>query len=161
MTVVEIIQSMLAPGIMISACGLLLLGMNNKYSLVINRIRILDEEKRRLLMKKRDQQLSDIELQRMSSVERQLPKLTYRIKMVRNAVIFYSLAVGFFIVSCLLIGFNIINPQFNISQLAIFTFLLGMLSVLTGVGFACREVMKGYQIVMIEVQTNETSKLTI
>jgi hypothetical protein len=36
-----------------------------------------------------------------------------------------------------------------------------MLSVLTGVGFACREVMKGYQIVMIEVQTNETSKLTI
>jgi len=154
MTVVEIIQSMLAPGIMISACGLLLLGMNNKYSLVINRIRILDEEKRRLLLKKRDQTLSDIDEKRMQSVDNQLPKLAYRIKMVRNAVVSYSLAVGFFIISCLFIGINIVNPQFNLSQLSIITFLLGMLSVLTGVGYACREVIKGYQIVMIEIHTN-------
>ncbi|MBK8662785.1 MAG: DUF2721 domain-containing protein [Ignavibacteriales bacterium] len=40
-----LIQAMLAPGIMISACGLLILGMNNKYSLVVNRIRTLNEEK--------------------------------------------------------------------------------------------------------------------
>lgn len=154
MTVVEIIQSMLAPGIMISACGLLLLGMNNKYSLVISRIRILDDEKRRLMAKKRDQQLSDIEDSRLKNIGVQLPKLAYRIKLVRNAVIFYSLAVGFFIISCLFIGFNIINPQFNISQLAIIAFLLGMLSVLTGIGYACREVMKGYQIVMIEMDAS-------
>ena len=31
-SIVEVIQLMLAPGLMISACGLLLLGMNNKYS---------------------------------------------------------------------------------------------------------------------------------
>ncbi|MGC8803365.1 MAG: DUF2721 domain-containing protein [Bacteroidales bacterium] len=155
MTVVEIIQSMLAPGIMISACGLLLLGMNNKYSLVINRIRILDDEKRRLIAKKRDQHLSELEDSRLKNIGIQLPKLAYRIKLVRNAVVFYSLAVGFFIISCLFIGFNIINPQFNISQLAIIAFLLGMLSVLTGIGYACREVIKGYQIVMIEMETDK------
>jgi hypothetical protein len=44
-TSVDLIQAMLAPGIMISACGLLLLGTNNKYSLVVNRIRVLEEEK--------------------------------------------------------------------------------------------------------------------
>ncbi|MCX7987665.1 MAG: DUF2721 domain-containing protein [Bacteroidales bacterium] len=154
MTVVEIIQSMLAPGIMISACGLLLLGMNNKYSQVINRIRILDDEKRRLLSKKRDQKLSEIEESRLSNIDLQLPKLAYRIKLVRNAVVFYSLAVGFFIVSCLFIGFNILNPMFNISNLAIISFLLGMLSVLTGVGYACREVIKGFQIVMIEMNSH-------
>lgn len=44
-SIVEVIQLMLAPGLMISACGLLLLGMNNKYSLVVNRIRLLNEEK--------------------------------------------------------------------------------------------------------------------
>ncbi|MBK7267803.1 MAG: DUF2721 domain-containing protein [Ignavibacteriales bacterium] len=43
--VASLIQAMLAPGIMISACGLLILGMNNKYSLVVNRIRTLNEEK--------------------------------------------------------------------------------------------------------------------
>ncbi|HEX9739900.1 MAG TPA: DUF2721 domain-containing protein [Ignavibacteriaceae bacterium] len=50
-SITEVIQLMLAPGIMISACGLLLLGMNNKYSLVVNRIRILNEEKEDLLIK--------------------------------------------------------------------------------------------------------------
>ena len=46
--IVQLIQGMLAPGLMISACGLLLLGMNNKYSLVVNRIRLLNEEKRKI-----------------------------------------------------------------------------------------------------------------
>ena len=42
-SIVMLIQGMLAPGLMISACGLLLLGINNKYSLVVNRIRLLNE----------------------------------------------------------------------------------------------------------------------
>jgi len=48
--IVEVIQLMLAPGLMISACGLLLLGINNKYSIVINRIKVLNKEKRKLLV---------------------------------------------------------------------------------------------------------------
>ncbi|MBK6682755.1 MAG: DUF2721 domain-containing protein [Ignavibacteriales bacterium] len=43
--VASLIQAMLAPGIMISACGLLILGMNNKYSLVVNRIRTPNEKR--------------------------------------------------------------------------------------------------------------------
>ena len=50
-SIVQIIQLMLAPGLMISACGLLLLGMNNKYSLIVNRIRLLNEERRKELVK--------------------------------------------------------------------------------------------------------------
>jgi len=41
------IQLMLAPAVMISACGLLLLGISNKYSSITNRLRILNEERRR------------------------------------------------------------------------------------------------------------------
>ncbi len=48
-----LIQIMLAPGLMISACGLLLLGMNNKYSLVVNRIRLLNEERRKFIYEKK------------------------------------------------------------------------------------------------------------
>jgi len=46
-SIVNLIQSMLAPGVMINASGLLLLGMNNKYSAVVSRIRLLNEEKRK------------------------------------------------------------------------------------------------------------------
>jgi hypothetical protein len=48
MDAVEIIKLMLAPGVMVNSCGLFLLGMNNKYSVVVGRIRNLDEEKRKL-----------------------------------------------------------------------------------------------------------------
>ena len=51
-SIVQIIQAMLAPGLMISACGLLVLGMNNKYSIVVNRIRLLNEERRKLKREK-------------------------------------------------------------------------------------------------------------
>ncbi|MEE9450994.1 MAG: hypothetical protein V3V72_13175 [Ignavibacteriaceae bacterium] len=48
--IVEVIQLMLAHGLMISAYGLLLPGMNNKYSIVFNRIRVLNNEKRKVLV---------------------------------------------------------------------------------------------------------------
>ena len=51
LTLIQLIQFMLAPAVMISACGLLLLGINNKYSLVVNRIRLLNEERRKFKKK--------------------------------------------------------------------------------------------------------------
>jgi len=45
---IQIIQAMLAPEVMVSACGLLLPGMNCRYSIIINRIRLLKQEGRRL-----------------------------------------------------------------------------------------------------------------
>lgn len=86
------IQSMLAPGLMISACGLLLLGMNNKYSLVVNRIRLLNDEKRKVLNRygSRDDSISDNV--RLGSITKQLDKLVFRVKLVKNAVLSYTIA---------------------------------------------------------------------
>ncbi len=108
-----LIQIMLAPGIMISACGLLILGMNNKYSLVVNRIRLLNDERRKLRSEEEDK---ITEKKRHKSIELQIVKLSYRIFLVRNAVFSYSLAVAFFIISSLLIGLYQIN-SFNLLHL--------------------------------------------
>ena len=54
LSVTQTIQLILAPGVMINACGLLLLGIGNKFSSVLNRIRILNDEKRRLHMRAGD-----------------------------------------------------------------------------------------------------------
>ncbi len=141
-----LIQIMLAPGIMISACGLLLLGMNNKYSLVVNRIRLLKEERRQFKDKK--------DKQRHASVDLQITKLFYRISLIRNAVFSYSVAVGFFIVSSVLIGVNKVTEPTALDSLVLFFFLTGMAFVLAGVLFAAIEVWRGYQIVKIEVEDN-------
>jgi hypothetical protein len=152
MTIVEIIQSMLSPGIMISACGLLLLGMNNKYSMVVNRIRVLDEEKRKLKQQAEEGNLNTFQEKRLNSINIQTQKLAFRIKLIRNAVIFYSIAVAFFILTCLTIGLNYIIGEINISGVVTILFLIGMLSVFTGILYASLEVIKGYQIIQVEIR---------
>ncbi len=144
-----LIQIMLAPGLMISACGLLLLGMNNKYSLVVNRIRLLNEERRKFIY------AAEIEKQakpRHKSVDLQIEKLNARMALIRNAVFSYSIAVAFFIISSLMIGINKISNPANLDWLVIIFFLIGMIFVLAGIIFAAIEVWRGYQIVRIEIE---------
>jgi sterol desaturase/sphingolipid hydroxylase (fatty acid hydroxylase superfamily) len=144
-----LIQTMLAPGIMISACGLLLLGMNNKYSLVVNRIRLLNEERRKL----RYEELEKTDRKkRHRSIDTQIEKLSYRVVMVRNAVFAYSLAVAFFIIASVLIGINQLSGDSNLGWTVIIIFLVGMLFVFAGVVFAAIETWKGYKIVEIEIK---------
>ena len=143
-----LIQTMLAPGLMISACGLLLLGMNNKYSLVVNRIRLLNEERRKFLYEK--QKNKDIK-KRHKSIDEQILRLNFRMALIRNAVFYYSLAVAFFIVSSIMIGWNNMTNTSEISWLVMASFLIGMIFVFTGIIFAAIEVWKGYKIVTIEI----------
>src|ERR1035438_10732904 len=91
-SIIEVIQLMLAPGIMISACGLLILGINNKYSMVVNRIRLLNEERRRILGKLSDKSFNLEENVRIASISKQLLALGYRVKLVRNSVLSYTIA---------------------------------------------------------------------
>lgn len=95
-SVVELIQSMLAPGIMISACGLLLLGTNNKYSLVVNRIRMLDEEKRKMTWGRNIESLSADEQKRFDNIHEQLQLFHRRVRFIRHAVLSYTVAVALY-----------------------------------------------------------------
>jgi hypothetical protein len=146
--IVQLIQGMLAPGLMISACGLLLLGMNNKYSLVVNRIRLLNEEKRKVF---HQENIDENDSNRLSNIELQISHLIERISLVRNAVFSYSLAVALFIVSSVLIGLTINSSTAAFDWLIVAFFYAGMLAVFVGVVFAAIEVWKGYRIVKIEI----------
>lgn len=154
-SIVEIIQLMLAPGLMISACGLLLLGMNNKYSLVVNRIRLLNDERRRIVHKPDDVNFNYHENVRLASISKQLDALIYRVMLVRNAVLSYTVAVALFVLTSLSIGAEEIFGIERLNLAITILFSLGMLSVLTGVVFAAYETYKGYEIVKFEVLAEE------
>ena len=154
-SIIEIIQLMLAPGLMISACGLLLLGMNNKYSLVVNRVRLLNEERRRSLNKMQDKDLNPQENIRFESISQQLEKLVFRVRLVRNAVLSYTIAVALFVITSLLIGIGYLFDITRLNSFITILFLLGMVSVFCGVIFAAYETYKGYEIVKFEVDSEE------
>jgi hypothetical protein len=153
-SIVQVIQLMLAPGLMISACGLLLLGMNNKYSLVVNRVRLLNEERRKVLNKSASKDFSYEENIRIESISLQLEKLALRVKLVRNAVLAYTIAVALFVVTSLLIGIQYFT-MVDLNILITVFFLIGMLSVLAGVLFAAYETREGYKIIQLEVKIDE------
>ena len=143
-TIIEIIKGMLAPGIMISACGLLLLGMNNKYSLVVNRIRTLNNEFR---------QLNKENIERRDCILMQLPLLIERMKLIRNAVWLYTIAIGMFLFSCFFLGMYLLNGKTFLSTISSLTlFIIALLAVFLGVLYAAKEVRLGYKIISIETK---------
>ncbi|MDP2038330.1 MAG: DUF2721 domain-containing protein [Ignavibacteria bacterium] len=152
---VQIIQLMLAPAVMISACGLLLLGINNKYSLVVNRIRLLNEEKRRLMTKIGEKAPTTDDNVRFESIATQIKALTYRARLVRNTVLCYTTSVALFVTTSLILGVSSVLSLSKLNFLIIITFLLGMAFVFVGIVFAGLETKKGYDIISYEVKAHE------
>jgi hypothetical protein len=155
LSITQLIQLILAPGVMINACGLLLLGINNKFSSVLNRIRGLNEEKRHLMLRAGGKDFSPLENQRLESVTRQLPSLMVRAKYLRNAVTCYFGAVGLFVATSLLIGADFFLQSDLLRLFVLCFFLLGMVMVFVGVVFGMRDTMKGFDVVKFEVQVDE------
>ena len=149
--IASVIQAMLAPGIMISACGLLLLGMNNKYSLVVSRIRALADEKRKLITPPKHGNLNKVEETRLNNINLEIELFAFRVVLVKKAVTSYYIAVAFFILSSLLIGLNFVIEMKATYIIALISFLSGMISVVVGVYYAALEIRKGLEIVKIEI----------
>ncbi|MCG8386900.1 MAG: DUF2721 domain-containing protein [Cytophagales bacterium] len=143
-TIVEVIKGMLAPGIMISACGLLLLGMNNKYSLVVNRIRTLNNEFR---------QLNENDQVRKESITTQIPLLIERMRLIRNAVWLYTIGIAMFIFSIFCLGIYFLDGKtVFVTAASLVLFIIALVSVLFGVLHAAKEVRLGYKILLIETK---------
>lgn len=152
---VQIIQLVLAPGLMISACGLLLLSLNNKYSLVVNRIRLLNEEKRHLMAAIGERELTTDDNVRLESIAIQIEDLVVRAKLVRNSVLSYTVAIALFVTTSLLIGVSSFLSLGKLNFPIIVVFISGMIFVLVGTVYAAMESRKGYKIILYEVKAHE------
>ncbi len=154
--IVKMIQFMLAPAVMISACGLLLLGINNRYSSIANRIRLLNDERRRLILKIKDgKELDFIESNRIASLKKQLEQLFSRLGYVKNCVVLYSTGIFLFVLTSFLIGLDLIFEIKTGTVLMMISFLAGMISVGAGILFALKEIIKGHKIIEIEIKAEE------
>lgn len=156
MVTVSVIQTMLAPAVMISACGLLLLSMNNKYSLIIDRMRAFAAEKR--IASEKEKNGENVNRSRIENVNRQLHELRVRVGFVRNAVIGYSSAVGCFILTSFGIGIQHWFPSPAVTISSLLFFLAGMLAILVGALFAAYDAWIGYRVIMIEIGEQKTDK---
>jgi len=149
---VQAIQAILAPAIMVSACGLLLLGLLNRYTVIMSRIRALNEERRRLVHSTTPPaEAQPVEITRLASVIRQLDDLVDRVRLLRNAVMCQVVAVGCFVLSSLLIGLRVAGPEWLKLAHPLPVFVTGMAVLFAGVVFEGTDVLRAYRTIRLEV----------
>ena len=152
-SIVMTIQAILAPALGISATGLLLLGLTNRYSSMVNRIRLLNEEKRKYMNYIVEKgELLYIENVRLASITKQLKDLLYRSRLARNSILSIQSAIILFVLTSVIIGVNIFFSNYFVETLALMLFLTGMLFVLVGILFASWEIYNSYKIAVLEVK---------
>ncbi len=144
----ELVLSMLVPCIMIVASSILLFSTNSRYSLVVDRIRLLMEDR---ATKTRESSSGTEGVSSLDKIELQISHLIRRISMVRITIVSYSAALLFFSVSCVLIGIRSNLEVNGYFWVAISFFFAGLLGIINGVVFSVIEVFKGYRIVHIEI----------
>jgi len=155
-TGVEAIQAILAPALGISATGLLLLSLQNRYSLIINRIRLLNEERRRYSLKLVEKsELGYNENIRYISVMNQIQKMLERCRDVRNSILFIQGSILLFVLTSVFIAVNLFVSSKFLRSLPLLLFAAGMLLVLAGVIFSAKDVLNSYRITEIEVKADE------
>jgi hypothetical protein len=155
-TAIQAIQAILAPAIGISAVGLLLLGLLNRYSGLVNRIRLLNDEKRKLTKQLTEKEnLAYEDNARYMSIRKQTEELIVRSSMVRNAILTMQAAVGMFVVTSMTIGLNLFVSAGVFRILPLFVFIAGMCCVFVGIAYAAVEVHRSFKIVLIEVRAEE------
>jgi hypothetical protein len=155
-TAIQAIQAILAPALGISAVGLLLLSLGNRYSAIINRIRLLNDEKRRYsrqIGEKGDLIYPDNI--RFMSISKQTEELLIRSRFVRNAILFLQGAIGLFVLSSVTIALNLFMTAEILKAVPLIVFIVGMCCVLIAVLYYGMDVYRSYKIILMEVRGEE------
>ena len=137
----QLIQTIIAPAVMISCCGLLLLSLINKLGRVIDRIRILNTELRTV----------KLDSTRKISVERQIDMMVHRALLLKRSSTALFLSILFFVLTSLGIGLFSLSERVG-TFLAILFFVASMVCLLLGVLYAYWEIRISHQTIIEEIK---------
>lgn len=144
----QAINGIVAPAIMISASALMVLALHAKYSQLIDRLRKLNDERRKLSCGQ-DQTAQD---QRLSNVVEQIRVILMRGRFIRNSIMSLYTAISLFVLSSIVIGSRItLNINIPVAS-SVVIFMFGMICVLTGTIYAIRDISLAYKIAQLEVR---------
>ncbi len=154
-----IIDSLIAPVVMISACGVLYMALSNRLVTIVTRIREFHSE-RFLLSDKvftHDEKCSEADKIRFEGVFRQTEDMLSRARLVRNSLLFFISTVVCMLLASLMIGLSLLIPTFG--QLSVVVFILGAVSMLLGTLLAGVEMSRSLQ--QVEYEHKRVEQITL
>lgn len=150
-TVTAIIQSILAPALMISSCGLVFLALVNRYAALNNRLRLLNDERRRLKQGEAEGTLSPSAGVRLASVEKQLAAFFQRSGMLRRALLFIMAGILLFLATSIILALMAMVPLAVTAVVPLTCFLGGLLVMFAGVLTAAVEIRRSFANIRVEL----------
>lgn len=133
-----IIQQLVAPAVMISACGLIVLALYNRFALLMTNLRNCLEACRSEMTSLPKAAANDIEYFHGSEPDR-ARSLVRKLRLLRSALVCLMLCIVCMVLCSLTIGASMIVA--SAERVALWLFLAGLVHMLAGVGFAVRELL--------------------
>ena len=151
MDVLKVIQMLVAPVVMISACGLLCLAFYNRLSVLVSRIRTFNQERLTILDKLNGPAMEnqrDGLRARLAAVDVQVQAIMARAKLVRNTLFGLVTCIICMVLTSLCLGLALLAEQMTMVALGVF--VLGVLSLLVAMIVALVELQRSLQPVALD-----------
>jgi hypothetical protein len=157
----EIIQQLVAPVVMISACGLLFMALNVRLVSILNRLRSFHRERMDIYVKISEAQGGGIQAyhHRYDGLEKQTRRLLQRAAITRNGLISVSAGVACFLICSIALGLS--GPFPSVAPVAVGLFVLGILFMLGAVILATRELWVCLELARFEHESLESLEHTM
>jgi hypothetical protein len=158
----RVVVASVAPVVVISASGLLCLAFYNRLAAIVSRLRSVQRERLagqltyNAAVKRNDLDAIDSHGRLLANLGHQTQRIIARARLIRLTLICLLLAVALMVVSSLLNGIAFFLP--SVAVAAACAFGGGMLSLLTGVIIAMREL--GAALDVVELESELVSELT-
>jgi Protein of unknown function (DUF2721) len=147
--VAQTIQLIIAPVVLITACAIIQGGILGRFMYVGQRIRTLANERLDLLH--RGKMNDAFSQERLQEIDRQIPLLKQRHRLLQKSGLLIYGAISIFLVSMFAIALSVTSNLGEIATLALLLFLAGTCLLLTGVLFAGQEIRLSHQAICYEV----------
>jgi hypothetical protein len=144
------IQLILAPVVMVTACGLLLTGMLGHYASINGRIRQLSGERLRLALLPVEDGQAAFAAERVAEIDHQVPMLVDRHRLVHHAILLAESAVAVLVVSMFVIAAAALRHSADLGTVALYVFLVGPAALMSSAVFMAIEVRTSHQAVSYE-----------
>jgi hypothetical protein len=148
--IAHIIQSILAPVVMVTACAITVGGLMTHYGAVNDRLRSLMRERLDLLREADD--ADPFKSERLSEIDHQAPELVRRHRLVRDAILaMYGAMVG--LVACMFaIAWAAVSGSAVAAVGVLVLFLAGVLGLLVGLFISAFEIRVSHRALDYEIQ---------
>jgi hypothetical protein len=152
------IQLVLAPGVMITSCGIIINGVLVRYGAISDRMRAIARERLELVWGSPGQPVGDPKdagryvTERLEEIDHQMPLLLQRHRLLRNCLQALYLAMLVFVVSMFVIGLAAWVDTSSPTLAALFVFLSGQVILLVGLYWNATEIRVSNQAVEYEAQ---------